>query len=268
MMNADSFARLEAVVARVGVAVRDGAAAIRVVPDSIDAENPTTDLDRRADEMLCSGLLAELGAGVAYLSEERADDPARLGASRVLIVDPIDGTRNLVRGLGEAAVSVALWRDGTLAWAAVHNPFSGEMFTATAGGGAWRGGQRLVVTSCADVSRARLVVSRHETERGLLAGIEARVACRPVGSIAYKMALVAAGEADGTVTAWTRHEWDIAAGTLLVREAGGIVTDAAGLDVEFNRPDTALRGVVVSNGKLHAGLLGLVRTLRPATSAG
>lgn len=258
------FERLRAAVVQAGALVADGAARARVLAESADPSNPTTDLDRLVDAFLCERLLSAFddAGAIAYMSEERADDPARFHARQVLVVDPIDGTRSLLKGLPEAAVSVALWRDGELVWGCVHNPFSGDVFTAWRGHGALRGGRPVRVSEERDPSRARLVVSVHEHEHGMLEPLrDRRPAVRPVGSIAWKMALVAAGEAEATLTAHVRHEWDVAAGTLLVTEAGGRVTDAAGSDLSFNRPDTSVKGLVVSNGLVHDEMLALVRRL-------
>ena len=258
--DAERFRQLEAVIVRAGDLVRTGAVAARVVPGCADPDNPTTDLDRRVDALLAEGLMGTFSdcPGVALVSEERADDLARLGAREAFIVDPIDGTRSLLLGTGEASVSVALWRDGDLEWGCVHNPFTHETFTAVRGGGAWLGARRLHVTTTPVVAAADFVMSRHEHDHGLLAMWDGRLRYRPVGSIAWKMALVAAGRADGTLTLHPRHEWDVAAGTLLVLEAGGRVTDAAGRDLAFNQRDLSLRGIVVTNGTIHAELLSML----------
>jgi myo-inositol-1(or 4)-monophosphatase len=255
-------ARCTEVVVAAGDLVRAGAAAARALAGSADPDNPTTDLDRRVDAFLAAGLVeacAGLPGGVAYVSEERPDDGSRRDAATVLVVDPIDGTRGLLLGRAESAVSVAAWAFGDLRWACVHNPFTGETWTAHRGGGTWRDGARLHVSAAADLGAAELVLSRHEHERGMLRRWDGRLRYRPVGSIAYKMALVAEGRADATMTAHPRYEWDVAAGILLVREAGGRVTDAAGVDLGFNGPDLVVPGIVASNGLLHPALLDVMR---------
>lgn len=197
-------------------------------------------------------------ADVAYLTEERADDPGRLKVRRLFIVDPIDGTRSLLKGLPEAAVSVALWQEGALEWGCVYNPFTEERFTARRGRGGLCNGVAMTVSGAVTLASARLVLSRSEQERGMLRQLEGRVEFAPLGSIAYKMALIAAGCFDGTFTPHVRHEWDIAGAAIMVEEAGGRVTDAKGDPIRFNSPDLALDGLVVSNGPLHDQLLELV----------
>lgn len=259
-----SFPRLREVVAEAGALVRCAAGRARVVdesPASGGGLHPTTDLDRETDDLLYRRLREafERPDEVAYLTEERADDPVRLRREYVLIVDPIDGTRSLLRGLPEATVSVGLWRRGEMVWACVLNPFTGEEFLAERGGGAWCGAQRLHVSGTGAIARADLVMSRTEHETGRLEWLAGGVAYRPVGSIAYKMCLVAAGRTDGTFTPGRRHEWDIAAATLIVEEAGGRVTDGDGRTIRFNAADPEVRGLVVSNAVLHAELLDLTR---------
>lgn len=259
-----SFERLREAVVEAGALVRQAAARARVVaqnPASGVVLHPTTDLDRETDELLSRRLMEAFGdpGQVAYLSEERQDDMVRLRREHVLIVDPIDGTRGLLRGLREVTVSVGLWSGGEMVWGCVLNPFTNEEFLAERGGGAWCGGQRLRVSRTETMSRADLVLSRTEHETGRLEWLAGRVRYRPVGSIAYKMCLVAAGRADGTFTPGRRHEWDIAAATLIVEEAGGRVSNGKGREIRFNSNEIEVQGLVVSNRVLHEDLLDLVR---------
>lgn len=256
---------LEAAVVRTGAFVRAEAARIRPVTDRpVDPENPTTDLDRETDVRLHDALMGAFAgqARPAWLSEESLDDPARLGAREVLIVDPIDGTRNLVAGRLEATLSVALWRDGQVIWGCVHQPFTGQVFTAVRGRGAQLDGLPVRARDTATLDRACLFVSRHEHAKGWLAPLEGRVRFQIVGSVAYKMACVAAGLCDGTLTIHPRSEWDVAAGALLVAEAGGVATDARGRPYAFNRPDVLVDGLVAGTAALHPALLELASTMR------
>lgn len=258
-------AALEAAIVRTGDFVREQAARIRPVTDRpVDPDNPTTDLDRETDVRLHEALGAAFAGEPrpAWLSEESVDDPVRLEARDVLIVDPIDGTRNLVAGRLEATISVAVWRDGALAWGCVHQPFTAQTFTAAAGGGAFLNGRPVRARVTDRLDRACLYLSRHEQSKGWLAPLQGRVAWEIVGSVAYKMACVAAGLCDGTLTVHPRSEWDVAAGALLVAEAGGIATDARGRPYDFNRPSVLVDGLVAGTAALHPALLGLAATLR------
>jgi myo-inositol-1(or 4)-monophosphatase len=256
---------LEAAMVATGAFVREAASRIRPVTDKpLDPDNPTTDVDRETDARLSEALLAAFPPGErpVYLSEERPDDRSRLQARRVLIVDPIDGTRNLVQGRLEATISVALWQDGEVAWGCVHQPFKGQVFAALRGHGVRLDGRPARARQTATLAEALLYVSRHEQRKGWLAPLDGHVRTQAVGSVAYKMACVAAGLCDGTLTIHPRSEWDVAAGALLVAEAGGAVTDARGRPYAFNRPDVLVDGLVACAAPLHEAMLGLATRLR------
>ena len=243
-----------------GRLIVSGAGRMRIVAESVPGTpHPTSDLDREVDSLLHRGLPGLFGQDTAYFTEEHADDPSRLRSSRILIVDPIDCTASLLHGHPEAVVSVAYWADGDLRLAWVHHPFTGETFHAERGAGAWVDGTRISVSAARP--NPDIVMSRSEHRRGLLAPLAGVLDYRVVGSIALKMALVAAGRADGTVTIHDRHEWDIAAGTFLVEEAGGRVTDGRGWTIRFNREVPIVRGLVVSNGAVHGRLVDAARRL-------
>jgi myo-inositol-1(or 4)-monophosphatase len=235
-------------------------------------DQPVTAADLEAEAILRSGLMAERSA-YGWLSEEAVDSPDRLQRDRVWIVDPIDGTRSYIAGRPEYSLSVALVAAGSPIVGIVLNPSTGELFTATRGGGSFMeqleatragleraldgpaaGGQQMGVGRARHAADAVLVVSRSEKRRGEFAGFgDWHLLER--GSTAYKMALVAGGRADAFVSRGPKSEWDVCAGLLLVEEAGGRVTDARGDPIRFNRADPAVAGVAASNGALHEDLL-------------
>lgn len=234
-----------------------------------DRDNPTTDLDQQVDARLRAALLEVFhrrGLRPCWLSEESADSPDRLSADDVLIVDPIDGTRNLVAGRPEASISVAWWHRGDLRWALVRHPFLDQTLTAWAGCGARMNGRPVRVLDSGTLDGTRLLVSRHEHRTGRLSPLEGRVPMDPVGSAAYKIACVAGGLCHGTFTVHPRSEWDLAAGALLVREAGGIVTDSLGAPLRFNQPGLVRPGVVAAGPRLHPLLLREMAVLRRGAS--
>lgn len=217
-------------------------------------DNPVTSADLEADRALRS-LLQKSFPDYGWLSEESADDRSRLGCSRVWIVDPLDGTKEFISGIPEFAVAIALTEGGTPILGVTYNPIKRELFWAARGMGCHLGKRRIRVTRTRLLRRAVVLASRSETARGEWRELEKALKVRPTGSVAYKLALVAAGRADATFTRTPKHEWDIASGAALVTEAGGRMTDIDGNELRFNKPVTKLEGAIASNGILHAALI-------------
>lgn len=220
-------------------------------------DQPVTDADEAADRILRERLL---GARPDYgwLSEETKDSPERLGKRRVWVVDPIDGTTSFVIKRPEFGISVALVEEGLPVVGVIHNPATGETFWATLGGGAFRDGTPIRVTERDDARALRMIGSHSEIRRGGLDVFGDRWTLDPVGSTTYKMAKIAAGKGDAFVGFGPKNEWDVAAGDLIVSEAGGRVSDLAGRRFRYNCPETAWRGVVASNGAVHAGVVEVI----------
>lgn len=194
-----------------------------------------------------------------WLSEETTDTEERLSRTRVWIVDPIDGTRAFVRGLPEYCLSVALVDQGSPVVAAIFNPSTGEFFSAIRGGGFRM--QRVFESALppfASEERPLALVNPWELRVGRFEGLEPHVRCRPIGSIAYALALVAAGQADAAITLSGGNEWDIAAGVLLIEESGGQATTPAGQPFAFNRSDPTLSGTLAIGSSLPAPVRTLV----------
>jgi myo-inositol-1(or 4)-monophosphatase len=209
--------------------------------------SPVTRADRDADDLLRVALLAEGGA--AWLSEETVDSPHRLSARRVWIVDPLDGTRDFIAGIPEYAVAVALVEDGRPVLGVVHNPATDDTFWAVRGGGAFRNGEPIRVREGQVV-----LASRSETKRGEFAPFT-EWEVQPVGSIQYKLALVAAGQAAVTWSRGPKHEWDVCAGALIVQEAGGLVTELVGTPLKYNQPRPKVRGILAGAPHAHTRAL-------------
>ncbi len=212
-------------------------------------DNPVTSADLAADSFLRDAFKKRFRKD-AWLSEETADDPRRLDCRRVWIVDPLDGTREFVRGLPEFALSLALVEDGLPRLAIVSNPATGDLFHAETGRGVYRNGRRAMVSQRKRFAHALLLISHTEAARFRI--LERRCRIARSGSMAYRLALVAAGDADITVSLTQKNEWDVCAGTLIVQESGGMITDLGGEKFEFNRTTPRVRGVVAANPSLHA----------------
>ncbi len=190
-----------------------------------------------------------------WLSEETEDDRVRLERRRVWVVDPNDGTRSFAVGTPEFTISVALLVDGATALGFVLNPATGEMFEARRGEGARLNGKHLRASPAEGLRGATIVASRFESRRRDFAKLIPTAQLTSIGSLAYKLALVAAGRFDGYIS-WRRtHDWDIAAAVLLLAEAGAVVTDARGEPIRLNRPEPRHQGVLAAGPSLYRELL-------------
>lgn len=199
--------------------------------------NPVSEIDLAVDRMLFERLMP-LIPGVGWLSEETIDDPVRLAAERVWVVDPIDGTRDFLRQRRGWAVSVALVENGQPVLGVLHAPVRNELWIAVKGQGATLNGAPIHVSDRTELAGAR--VPAH-----MLPSVDSDlVLVEQPNSIALRLAMVAAGDADLVATLRWGHEWDVAAAVLLVREAGGVVTDAFGQSLGFNAPDPKAFGLI------------------------
>jgi len=201
-----------------------------------------------------------------FLGEEGPRDEVRRSRFR-WIVDPLDGTTNYVHGLPNYAVSIALEEDGRIVVGTVFDPVSGECFNVQRGAGAFLNGKRLEVSRVTELRQALLAASfapgvkSTDPEIGDFLRILPRCqAVRRMGSAALNLCYVAAGRLDG-YWATTTHLWDIAAGMLLVEEAGGVFTAFDGGPFDTSRADF----VAASTPALHDQLLDTLTRSRPAT---
>ncbi len=230
-------------------------------------DQPVTEADLVAEELLI-GTLRVARPEYGWLSEETADSPERLSAEHVWIVDPLDGTQSFIEGHPEFGVSVALAQQGQPALAVVYNPAAGTLYYAIAGGGAYRNGKPIRVSSfAAGLGGGLILASRSEIQRGELAPLAHSWRLRLLGSTVCKMVQVADGQGDAYLSRRTKNEWDVCAAALIVHEAGGRVSDLAGAELRFNQPHPQMRGIVASNGFLHEDLLGIAAALPPISQS-
>jgi len=171
--------------------------------------DPVTEADRAVDAVLRKELLRE---GEGWLSEESVDDLSRLDKRRVWVVDPLDGTREFVAGIPEFCVSVAMVEDGRPVAGGICNPATDELFLGAIGCGVTCNGKPVRPSQRTSLNGALVLASRSEVKRGEWKQFEgANFKIRPMGSVAYKLALVSAGLADVTFTLTPKNEWDVAA---------------------------------------------------------
>lgn len=233
---------------------------------------PVTQADLEADAILRE-VLTGARPDYGWLSEETADRPDRLEAERVWIVDPIDGTRSYIAGYPEFAISIGLAEAGCAVAGVVYNPATREMYSGIRGGGAYLAvvsigegigkGEELRVSGGSVEGQGVLLASRSEIAAGEFDPFHGGWRIEPTGSTAYKLARIAAGAGDVFLSRGPKSEWDVCAGALLVEEAGGRATDLEGTGFRYNRPDPYVHGVLATNGRMHAYLLGVVRTMPP-----
>lgn len=198
-------------------------------------DDPVTAADRAADEVLRT-ILPQPGEG--WLSEESVDDRTRLDCSRVWVVDPIDGTREFIEGIPEWCISIGLLEEGQPVAGGIFNPATDELVLGSLEDGVTLNGSPTTVSE-PDLTMGEpvtVLASRSEIRRGEWDRFgDDRFDVQACGSVAYKLALVAAGLADATWTVVGKSEWDVVGGTALVRAAGGVVSLADGTAPQFNQ---------------------------------
>jgi myo-inositol-1(or 4)-monophosphatase len=210
--------------------------------------DPVTEADQRVDARLRE-LLPRPGEG--WLSEETRDDARRLDCRRVWVVDPLDGTREFVEGLPEWCVSVGLVEDGRPVAGGIFNPATDQLFIGSVETGLTLNGEPASPTTRTDLAGATVLASRSEVRRGEWQRFDgAPFEVVPCGSVAYKLAQVAAGLADVTWTLVPKHEWDVAAGVALILAVGGEAFLPDGGPVPFNQPKPLLPGLITAPGPL------------------
>jgi len=252
-------AAAEAFAREAGAIVRSGWGTIHA-PERKGRIDLVTEYDRRSEALLLARI-AERFPDHAVLAEESG---ARAGARVRWLVDPLDGTTNFAHNYPFFCVSVAAEVDGELAAGAVYDPVRGELFSAARGGGATLDGAPIAVSSIATVGDALLVTgfpySVREHPETILPLFEAFLlraqGVRRDGSAALNLCYLACGRFDGF---WEGHlsPWDMAAGVLIVREAGGTVTDYDGGPFRLDG-----RQILASNGRVHDEMRAILAAAR------
>lgn len=216
-----------------------------------------THADIAVNEILKKALLSHFPQD-GWLSEESVDDVNRLLCRRVWIVDPIDGTKEFAQGIPEYAISVALIEEGIPILSAVYNPPKNELFYAIKGQGAWLGERSILCRPLSDKD-ILLLASRSEYARGAWNKVEQLHTVQQMGSIAYKMALIAAGRAQATFSLGPKNEWDVAGAALLVTEAGGIVSTKKKEMLKFNQKQPKINSIVATTLENYEYILYLMK---------
>lgn len=257
------------------IGIRAARAAGKVITQNVDRFDPmtiekkqrndfVTEIDRKAEAEIV-GTLKRSYPDHAFLCEESGQIGSE-DAEYQWVIDPLDGTTNFIHGLPHFSVSIALLQNGKLFQAVIYDPMRQELFTAGKGEGAFLDSKRLRVSSTSHLENALLSTgfpyrdgqdldfyqrtTRHYTER--TGGI------RRLGSAALDLAYVAAGRIDGT---WLTglQSWDVAAGGLIVREAGGLINDFDGGDGWMAKGE-----VIAATPRVHHQMLEVMKPLSAA----
>jgi myo-inositol-1(or 4)-monophosphatase len=242
----------------------------RFTPGAIETEykighDPVTEADRAVDAVLRQNLLRD---GEGWLSEESVDDVSRLNKRHVWVVDPLDGTREFVAGIPEFCVSIGFVEDGRPVAGGICNPATNETIIGSIDSGVLYNGTPARPSDRANLQGSLILASRSEVKRGewqQFQGGEYQI--RPMGSVAYKLGLVAAGRADITFTLTPKNEWDVAAGAALVESAGGFVATLDNTPLRCNNRNPLLSGLMASGPFLRESLLSALQAHLPAPAA-
>jgi 3'(2'), 5'-bisphosphate nucleotidase len=226
-------------------------------------DEPVTVADREASTLIVSGLRAEFPDDVV-ISEENADDLRRLNASRVWYVDPIDGTKDFIRGEDGFCVMIGLCIDHRPKVGVIYQPVHRRLFSAAPGAGTWLMAadalpRRAHVSTIAEVTQIRLVASKSHRDTTIdrvksALGVSNEL---NIGSVGLKLGVIALGERDLYVSPTSKtSSWDTCGPEALLLEAGGKLTDIKGALLHYDTPEIHhTRGLLASNGLVHAAVI-------------
>lgn len=223
--------------------------------DKGEGAGPVTEADLAVNAMLEARLRAAR-PDYGWLSEETADDPARLDCERVFIIDPIDGTRGFIAGEPHFAHALAVAERGRVVAGVVFLPALGRLYAAEAGGMALCDGQPIRASTRAEMDGATVLTTAPNMVPEHWPGGVPDLKRSFRASLAWRLCLVAEGRHDTLISFRDCWEWDIAAGALIAERAGAVVSDGRGEALRFNRPVPQSAGLMVGPPGLHGDLLG------------
>jgi myo-inositol-1(or 4)-monophosphatase len=236
-------------------------------PWGMSETSPVTDVDLETDALL-KRLLMSARPGYGWLSEESPDDLKRLSHARTFIVDPIDGTRAFLKGKPDFTVVAAIVEAGQPIAAAIFNPMKDEMFVAATGHGATLNGATIHINNAQALEGCRMLGSKEFFSHKGWPLPWPKMELDSCASLAYRLALVACGSFDAHLGLTPKHEWDVAAGALIVRESGGVVSTHTGAPWSFNKRDPSVQSLVCAGPRLHKLILERTKDLPiPKSSA-
>jgi myo-inositol-1(or 4)-monophosphatase len=240
-----------------------GALALRLRGQGLDVEfkdggSPVTNADLATDALL-KERLRTARPDYGWLSEETADDPARLSARRLFVVDPIDGTRSFAAGEAYWTVCIAVVEGARPVAGVVFAPQLSETYAAAVGAGATLNDRPIKASGTRELAGCEMIAHPAMFNHGDWARPWPKMVIARRNSTAYRLCLVASGAADATVTFAAKHDWDLAAADLIASEAGAYVGDHTGRGFAYNRPVPVQRSLVCAAPALAPLILERVR---------
>ncbi len=212
--------------------------------------NPVTTADHASDKRI-KEILTQSFPDYGWLSEETVDSKDRLKNQRVWVVDPLDGTKEFIEGVPHFVVSIALVENGLPIIGVLYNPVTRELFSAAKGKGARLNEKNIHCSTKNNLSDMIILNSRSETRKGLWNPyINTFGELKPIGSVAYKLGLTAAGEADIFASLRPKNEWDICAGNCIINESGGRLIDLYGNERKYNQDNTLIEPGLIAGERL------------------
>lgn len=219
-------------------------------------DSPVTNADREA-EVYIARALEEAFPDDGQMGEEGVAKPSRSG--RTWIIDPIDGTRAFIKKKPDFVTAIAIVEDGRPVVGVIYNPITQELYEAIDGGGATLNGAAIAVSTASEVEGSRMIGPEDVFGNPRWPTPWPPMDIIHKNAVAYRLALVASGAHDATVALGWKSEWDIAAATVIVREAGGRISDPWDGEITFNNPDPRAPGVIASGPRLHPSLIERVK---------
>jgi myo-inositol-1(or 4)-monophosphatase len=216
--------------------------------------SPVTEADLAVNKSLYDALTSAR-PDYGWLSEENTDNPSRLERRAVFVIDPIDGTIAFLKNRPHFTICAAIVVDGRPRCGVVYNPISEELFSARAGAGAHRNGAAIHVGARAELEGCALLGDRSQFAQPPWPSMHVQNR----NSVAYRIALVADGSADASVSLTSKRDWDLAAADIILHEAGGRLTDTGGAALIYNKPVTRQSSLIAANAELHAQIISLLR---------
>jgi len=199
--------------------------------------------------------LSKIDPSIQWLSEESPIDENRLNAPYTWIIDPIDGTRGFLENQPDWTIVAALIEKNRPVLSVVYNPVKSELYSSEAGKGAFLNDKKITTSSTTDLSKAHIISSKGHFNRVFTEEDQKPSTRTWNSSMAYRIARIAEGAADATISLTPKNDWDIAAAHLILSEAGGLMSTHHGKEITYNNKEIAHPSVVASTKSLYKTII-------------